>query len=883
MPGEFLRVCCESGQIELRSFLSQHLGRLCGFCFHQPKKTLAFLFLSFLAASFYGAEHLKLQLAWTYLFEPDDPVVREFERSRELFPYPGDIAVLVDRGTKPQREAFIEILAAEMAREPEHYFHVFYKFDLSKVGTRALFFLEEELLTTLERTLRREQGFSSPKMTSEPAVKLQLKLLEDLKRALLSRGRSPLVPVWKALAPDEEAAMNTSLLKLLNGERYVYATLAEDKVQVLLFKGGSRSTELSLSKGEEVERVRALLKRLERASYGLRVRLTGLPVMLYDERQTCAQDSVRSGLLSICLILTVFALGFGGLRKPLFSVAGLLCGLGWTTAYTAFVVGHLNFITVTMVSMLMGLGIDFGIHFIFRFEEERLQGHSPAEAIQNTVQTTGVDTFVGAAATSASFLALTATDFKGVSDLGLLACGGVLLCFFSTVMVLPALLGLSSEERRPRQFVLDYLARFEQKMLDAHRWVTAGALLSVLASFFLAGRVGFSYDLLAIQSQELTSVQTEKEMLRDYDTTVLSGAVLVQGDEDARALAKRLLELETVSKVGSMTDLLPVGGEAKEALVNSIVTEARKIETPEPISLERARDLLKLQARLQEIEEKSGNVAQDPTIALAMKEVKEVVETMNPGPLQDGLKSFQSSLIDDLGKLISLLKSQETSILTLNDLPEELRIRYVSPEGVYLLSIQPSVNIWKRENLKRFLGEVESLGVTIVGHPVVQSHILESFDQAFKVTPWYTFFGVFTVMFFYLRRLGQVLLSSLPTALGVALIFSVMGVTGIEFNVVNFVALPISVGIGAVYGVHAIHRMEEIDDEAILSTSTGYGILLSGLTTIAGFASLMTAHHRGLSSFGFVISVGVVANLVVSLIVLPALFRFRRQYRASRL
>ncbi|MCA9779337.1 MAG: MMPL family transporter, partial [Candidatus Eremiobacteraeota bacterium] len=181
------------------------------------------------------------------------------------------------------------------------------------------------------------------------------------------------------------------------------------------------------------------------------------------------------------------------------------------------------------------------------------------------------------------------------------------------------------------------------------------------------------------------------------------------------------------------------------------------------------------------------------------------------------------------------------------------------------------------------LTEVDGIGVTLVGHPVVQAHILESFDEAFKATPFYTLLGVFSVMLLYIRKPGRVILSSLPTIMGVVLIFGVMGATGLDFNVVNFVGLPISVGIGAVYGVHALHRIEETGGQSLLSTSTGKAILLSGLTTIAGFASLMTARHGGLSSFGFVISVGVMANLLVSLVVLPAVCRWADEWSGRNL
>lgn len=860
----------------MKESLARYLSSLAGLCYRQPRRALALLALSFVLCTVYGATHLKLQLAWTYLFDADDPVVVEFEESRKRFPFPGDIAVLVDGGTVEQREQFLDLVAQEMAAQPEVYYHVFYRLDLTAVSVRALYFLDQELLKTLDRTLTDSLSVAKERLVSEPAVKVQLKLLQDLKRALVTRGRGTLVPVWRVFAEESNGQVVESLFRLLNGEQYVYATLAGNRVHVLLFKGGTRGTKLK-GGGEEVRKARQLLEKLQPSAYGLRVRLTGLPVMLYDERQTCAEDSVRSGLLSLVLIAIVFVVGFGGYRKPLFSLAGLVCGLGWTFAYAALVVGHLNFITVTMVSMLMGLGIDFGIHLLFRFEEEKEHGGSHLEALERAMGTTGVDTFVGAAATSASFLALTATDFRGVSDLGLLASGGVLLCFFSTITVLPALIGLFPSEQIRQHFLRSTVAKLENAILSSSRAIVGFTAVALVLGLAFASRVGFSYNLLQVQAQELASVQTELAMLRDYNTTVLNGAVLVKGEQRAREVASKLKKLKSVSNVGSITDLLPAVTPAKQDLVAGIVRSAGDLEIPSPIALDRARDLLTLQERLEEIERSSADIPQDPDVTAAIDEVKEVVSNLRPGPLQDGLKSFQKSILKDFTKLLRLLKSQKNEPVSVDKLPEALRVRYVSPDGYFLLSVQPGVNIWERENLETFLREVEELDVTLVGHPVVQAHILESFDEAFKVTPLYTFLGVFTVMLIYLRNPKQVLLSSLPTALGVVFIFAVMGLSGIEFNVVNFVALPISVGIGAVYGVHAIHRMQEMGSQRLLSTSTGYGIVLSGLTTIAGFASLLTAHHRGLSSFGFVISVGVMANLVVSLVVLPAIFRWLQE------
>ncbi len=169
-----------------------------------------------------------------------------------------------------------------------------------------------------------------------------------------------------------------------------------------------------------------------------------------------------------------------------------------------------------------------------------------------------------------------------------------------------------------------------------------------------------------------------------------------------------------------------------------------------------------------------------------------------------------------------------------------------------------------------------SVDPEVMGHPVVQEKILAAFERTLFRTPLYTLVGVLLVLAFHLRSFRDIVMSLLPTVVGVLLMFGTMGYMGMTFNVVNFVGLPISVGLGAVYGVHAIHRMRERKDERLLSSSTGPAILLSGLATLIGFASLMVAHHRGIWSLGFVTAVGVGVNTVGSLIFLPALHRVIR-------
>jgi len=97
----------------------------------------------------------------------------------------------------------------------------------------------------------------------------------------------------------------------------------------------------------------------------------------------------------------------------------------------------------------------------------------------------------------------------------------------------------------------------------------------------------------------------------------------------------------------------------------------------------------------------------------------------------------------------------------------------------------------------------------------------------------------------------------------------------VSFNLANLVILPLIIGIGVVNGVHIVHRYREETDKSvnILSRSTGQGVILSSLTTMIGFGSLMVADHQGINSLGLVLSLGVGCCLMASITVLPAILR----------
>jgi Tfp pilus assembly protein PilF len=133
--------------------------------------------------------------------------------------------------------------------------------------------------------------------------------------------------------------------------------------------------------------------------------------------------------------------------------------------------------------------------------------------------------------------------------------------------------------------------------------------------------------------------------------------------------------------------------------------------------------------------------------------------------------------------------------------------------------------------------------------------------------------AVFVFVFADFRNLRDTALATVPLLFGGAWLLETMGLLGWEFNLANLFAVPIIIGTGVDNGVNMLYRWREERDKSqlILNTAVGKSVTISSLTTIAGFAALIPATHRGIASLGWVLSLGVTFILIATLVVLPAI------------
>ena len=236
------------------------------------------------------------------------------------------------------------------------------------------------------------------------------------------------------------------------------------------------------------------------------------------------------------------------------------------------------------------------------------------------------------------------------------------------------------------------------------------------------------------------------------------------------------------------------------------------------------------------------------------------------------LAEFQQALFNDLRETFEALKHQDNSApLRAQDLPPALRNRFIGVNGKYLVEVFPKKQVYERANQAEFIEQLRTVAPDFTGMPVQLYYYTELLKDSYEEAAWYSLGAIVLLVLIHFRSLIPVVLALLPVVIGSIWLGGIMGLFHIQFNPANIMTLPLVIGIGVTNGIHILNRFAEEQHPSILARSTGKAVLVSGLTTIAGFGSLTLAKHRGIESLGYVMATGVTACMVAALTFLPAL------------
>jgi uncharacterized protein len=594
---------------------------------------------------------------------------------------------------------------------------------------------------------------------------------------------------------------------------------------------------------------RALLAELDRAYAEVRrsvgvpldFKAVGGPIYAAQDEALLRGDLSRTATASGLGVVVLLLLGFGGAFIPLVILASVVAGLIWTVAATALWLGSITVVGVGFAAALLGMGVEYGIHGAARFRQLRLAGEDAAAALAGTFRDPGPGIVSSALTTAAGLGALCFAHFRPLRELGQVLTVGVVVTLLTTVgfgaAVLVGFPRRSAVSTPPRLW-----QRFGQPALQAAvgfssgrpAAILAGAALLTALSVWGVSRLSFSTDLRSLRPADHPSAEAERLLVDtfavglDTFTVVAPGRTLGEALDKAAA-ARPVLEAR-------------LGREAEITSPAEWLIQGRRLE----LRLRELRHLpLTRAADDFERELAAAGFKREP-FAPALAALRAMGRGKDPNPPPPGAWPRWMSELVRRGPAGAAAAVHVRVPLGAQGAAGELArdLRRISPD-LALASI-PRVGGELRELALQDLARSSALALALVAAVVLVS------------VRW---------------RIGDALLSSLPLVLGCLWTFGLWGVCGGHVDLLAISTLPVLFGTGIDLGVHAVHGGRLRPDDGIRGTieSSGLAMILIALTTGVGFGSLGSSRVPGIQNAGTLVALGVVACLIATFLVLPAL------------
>ena len=871
---------------------------------------LAGLLLTLVAAVV--ASHLGLNFQWTEMLPADSPLVRGIERAHRDF-VTGNAYIAVVESTDPEKleDAVDDVAAAFAAVDVLTIRQVIQ-------GVPEEYALDHGLGTIDRAALEQAQG-----LLADPALTPFLRHLNDLfeadytnDSARMDEDERSVVATLQAVGTLVDALQRTvdgafsertlarAIRDLTTGDPYLRSL--DGRMALVMVAPDGDPAELNSVIPLDLEADR-IFREMAVAHPGVTFRRTGVIPISRDEIDSLGGLTYLLSAVAAIAAYLLLAVSFRDLSTPLLASLPLAAGIIWALAFYTLTVHALNIITAVIMMVLTGLGIDFSIHLIGRYQEERAAGLAPEPAIRRTLRETGEGVITGGLTTALAFFALMVARTKGIWEFGFCAGSGMILTLGAVLLLLPALLVWRDQRLAATGGALASrpLPLLGGAAAHVARWPRAYALLvllTALAGIWLGSGNRYEYNLLELEPRGLSSVELQSEIVDRFGLSVEVAYATARDVADSRAQAEALLDLDPVGDVDDISRWLPAPQDTLRrgpmiaeirATARARAAAARPFDAADPAA---RRALAEEIGRLRDNVIELGDLAYVSGLDRIATAAAGLTGAETPdGPLVRLASQLQAALpeadanavaplwrrvagfADQFGASLAARIERMTRLARptrFSDLPEDVVARYRSAEsGEFLVTVMPKGNIYEREPLVRFTTAVGSVSGTVVGTPHLILAMNEEMLREGKMAIPAAFLAIALLLFLDFRRLRLTLLAMVPLVVASAWLLGVMRIFGIAYNFVNVIAIPILIGVGVDDGVHLLHRLRHSSSLRQAGSSVGRAMLLTSLTTMVGFGSIGFYSHRGMASLGIALTIGVGACFLATLVALPPLLR----------
>lgn len=612
-----------------------------------------------------------------------------------------------------------------------------------------------------------------------------------------------------------------------NYEIYDEHIFSKDGSTLLMFITPVFSTGSTGKNDELIKILEEELQHVQEESPTIRAEYFGGPsVGVYNARQI-KKDTILTSSLALLIIIVFISLVFKRKRSIPLIITPVLFGGLFALFLIFFIKGSISAIAVGAGSAVMGIALSYSIHMLAH------QNH--VSTVQQLIKEIAYPLTVGSFTTIGAFMGLIFTSSDLLRDFGLFASLALVGTTLFCLIYLPHFLKGQADVKQG--CILRIIEKINAYSYEKNKWLVGGILLITVICLFTSQKVGFNNDMMSLNYEPQHLKQSEEKLMQLFDNGEKTVLFVSVGKDMNQATETYAM---TNQKLSALKD---------QGLIKDYASASQFLISPQ-----------EQQLRLKKWKDYWTDEKQ--------QQIREQLETaaaeyrFRPGSFEP----FYQWLNQPFGEYHYTAQEDDLSGKLLNEWQ-------TSADSITMLISQIRISDQNKETVYQNFSKAQD--VVIFDRSYFANKWVSAINDDFYLILYISSFLIFFALWFSYGRIELTLMSFLPMLVSWVIILELMGILGIEFNIINIILSTFIFGIGddfSIFIMDGLQNKYRTGQKVLNSHKTA--IFFSAFTTVVGMGALVFAKHPALQSISLISILGMIAVVLVAYTIQPLIFRF---------
>jgi hypothetical protein len=624
-------------------------------------------------------------------------------------------------------------------------------------------------------------------------------------------------------------------------------------------------------------------------STGVSIRAIGMWTMMSEIGTLAQQDIGMLIPIALVVIVTLLLIIYRDVFDTLIAILGIVIAVIWTFGISALFGVQMSTIAIAVPILILALGIDYSLHLVFRYREERISGKDIKGAIARTFGSVGEALILATVTTAIAFLSYLTSSMSALADFGLMCAIGIICAFFAMLLLVPPLQimrdrrarkkGKNPDEakryRKPENENGDVLGKISGiggRMAAKSPWAVLGAVAIIVAGFgYSATNMSYSFDMYEFIPDGTEAYDTLNYLNDNYTISQGQTSVLIYDDgwdvDTIRGMELSLQNMHADTERERIPGIAYIDKDPDATYVSTILAQINASMMPGGLPgydvVFDANGML-------------NDYSSDPVMAATQQAILRGWSDPNDPSAAPLIAATASVASYHNGEPVTRMIFAMTGATDGND----------------------DLTIEMKDRINEACQPLADAGLVFVttGQAIVLSVTMKEMNTsqmtALVVTIAFVLLILTIFMYYIDRSLLLGIMATIPTLISVVMVWGTMALLDIPMNVMTLTIASLTVGMGVTYGIHISHRYvtelihNDLDSKEAIKKATretGKGVFAAAITTIAGFGVMVFSKILPMYQFGLITALAIAFGYLGAVFVLPSLLVIWGKYSKPKI